>query len=128
MPAALFDPSVTQDISHASVLYMLPDKRVLRQTEVHELLRSTKDPLRFSERRQLRILRIQYQDAAFTHAFGNQAFDPDNVLNGFDSVLTDVIQLYICYYANIGPIVAETGSKNSAACGLQYRGLDRVVR
>src|SRR3982750_2415314 len=85
--------------------------------KVDERLRNFCHALMRSKSSQVFVVSIQNESSAPSYPFRHEPFNPDNVLDALNPVLTDVIGMNVGHDRNIRPVVSESGAHNAASCG-----------
>src|SRR5829696_8011148 len=88
---------------------------VVAQREVKEPLLVAGDGFPLANADDTLVVGVQHEGAAFTHAFPDQRFDKDDVIDCLNTVLAQVIFANVRDHTDIRPIITKSPANNSSA-------------
>src|SRR5215213_5022372 len=96
------------------------DFAVVAQREVKAPLLVSGDGFLFANADDTLVVRVQHQDATFTHAFGYERFDQDHVIDRFNTILAQVIFANVRDHTDIRPVITKSAANNSSASSFKH--------
>src|SRR5215211_3491322 len=96
------------------------DLAVVAQREVKESLLTSGDGFLLANADDTLVVGVQHEGAAFTHAFPDQRFDKDDVIDRLNTILAQVIFANVRDHTDIRQVITKSPTNNSSARSFKH--------